>query len=71
MRQTRESVHSRRDRWTIFLRACRGGMPRICKVFTLLLLPGITGQDKRRGIRSGTEAAEKATRCLWIKKADP
>lgn len=39
-----------------------------CKAFTLL---GITGEAKRKAIRFATEAAEKATRWLWIKRADP
>lgn len=41
-----------------------------CSLCKVLLLPGITGQEKMRVVRSGNEAAEKATRCLWIKKAD-
>lgn len=41
-----------------------------CSLCKVLLLPGITGQEKMRVVRSGSEAAEKATRCLWIKKAD-
>ena len=32
---------------------------------------GITGEAKRKAIRSATEAAEKATRWLWIKRAEP
>lgn len=48
---------------------CRGFAGRsLSKVFTLL---GLTGEAKRKAIRSATEAAEKATRWLWIKRADP
>ncbi|XP_063058826.1 uncharacterized protein LOC134452393 [Engraulis encrasicolus] len=48
---------------------CRGFAGRsLCKVLTML---GLTGEAKRKAIRSATEAAEKATRWLWIKRADP
>ena len=35
------------------------------------MLLGITGEAKRKAIRSATEAAERATRWLWIGRADP
>ncbi|XDV13785.1 hypothetical protein PO909_002121 [Leuciscus waleckii] len=48
---------------------CRGFAGRsLCYVFKTL---GITGEAKRKAIRSATEAAEKATRWLWIKRAEP
>ena len=48
---------------------CRGFAGRsLCKVYTLL---GLTGEAKKKAIRSATEAAEKATRWLWIKRAEP
>ncbi len=48
---------------------CRGFAGRsLCNAFTIL---GITGEAKRKAIRSATEAAEKATRWLWIKWAEP
>ncbi|XP_041920594.1 uncharacterized protein LOC121684601 [Alosa sapidissima] len=48
---------------------CRGFAGRsLCKVLTML---GLTGEAKRKAIRSATEAAERATRWLWIKRADP
>ncbi len=48
---------------------CRGFAGRsLCKTFTLL---GITGEVQRKVIRSATEAAEKATRWLCIKRAEP
>lgn len=36
----------------------------------MLTLLGLTGEAKRKAIRSTTEASEKATRWLWIKRAD-
>ncbi len=48
---------------------CRGFAGRsLCKVLSRL---GITGVAKKRAIQSASEAAEKATRWLWIKRADP
>ncbi|RXN29637.1 reverse transcriptase [Labeo rohita] len=48
---------------------CRGFAGRsLCKVLTML---GLTSEAKRKAIRSATEAAERATRWLWIKRADP
>ena len=47
---------------------CRGFAGRsLCRVFTQL---GLVGEAKRKAIRSATEAAERATRWLWIKRAD-
>ena len=47
---------------------CRGFAGRsLCRVLTLL---GITGQEKRRAIKSTTEAAERASRWLWIRRND-
>ncbi|TWW71631.1 hypothetical protein D4764_16G0001280 [Takifugu flavidus] len=48
---------------------CRGfaGLS-LCKVFGRL---GVTGPAKKRAIKSASEAAEKATRWLWLKRADP
>ncbi|XP_062272394.1 LOW QUALITY PROTEIN: uncharacterized protein LOC133978067 [Scomber scombrus] len=40
----------------------------LCKVLSRL---GVTGAAKKRAIKSASEAAEKATRWLWIKRADP
>lgn len=31
---------------------------------------GITGEQRRRAIHTNTEAAEKASRWLWIKRVD-
>ncbi len=48
---------------------CRGIAGRfLCKVLSRL---GIKGIAKKRAIQSASEAAEKATRWLWIKRADP
>lgn len=50
-------------------RGCRGFAGRsFSKVLSRL---GITGVAKKRAIQSASEAAEKATRWLWIKRADP
>ncbi|XP_061571176.1 uncharacterized protein LOC133424524 [Cololabis saira] len=47
---------------------CRGFAGRsLCKVFTLL---GITGAAKRKAIKSTMEAAERASRWLWIRRSD-
>lgn len=65
--------------WDIGHPLFRKGNPRIspqqlpkslwrCKVFTQL---GIIGEAKRKAIRAATEAAGKATRWLWVKRADP
>ncbi len=40
----------------------------LCKVLSRL---GVTGVAKKRAIQSASEAVEKATRWLWIKRADP
>ncbi len=40
----------------------------LCKVLSRL---GVTRVAKKRAIQSASEAAEKATRWLWIKRADP
>lgn len=34
-------------------------------------LLGVTGAAKERAIKSASEAAEKAMRWLWLKRADP
>ena len=48
---------------------CRGFAGQsLCRAYTAL---GITGERRRRAIRNNTEAAEKASRWLWIKRADP
>ena len=48
---------------------CRGFVGQsLCRAYTAL---GITGERRRRAIRNNTEAAEKASRWLWIKRADP
>nr|XP_061817543.1 uncharacterized protein LOC133607102 [Nerophis lumbriciformis] len=48
---------------------CRGFAGRsLCKVLGRL---GVKGAAKRRAIQSASEAAEKATRWLWLKRADP
>ena len=47
---------------------CRGFAARsLCKAYSLLV---ITGACQRKAIRTTTEAAEKASRWLWIKKGD-
>ncbi|XP_054628013.1 uncharacterized protein LOC129179159 [Dunckerocampus dactyliophorus] len=47
---------------------CRGFAGRsLCKVFTLL---GITGAAKWKAIKSTMEAAERASRWLWIRRSD-
>ncbi|TWW74688.1 hypothetical protein D4764_14G0006910 [Takifugu flavidus] len=47
---------------------CRGFAGRsLCKAFGRL---GITGTAKKRAIKAASEAAEKATRWLWLKRAD-
>lgn len=40
----------------------------LCKVLGRL---GITGAAKKRAIRSTSEVAEKATKWLWIERAEP
>ena len=48
---------------------CRGFSGQsLYRAYTAL---GITGERRRRAIRNNTEAAEKASRWLWIKRADP
>ncbi|TWW80104.1 hypothetical protein D4764_10G0011340 [Takifugu flavidus] len=48
---------------------CRGFAGRsLCKAFGRL---GVTGTAKKRAIKAASEAAEKATRWLWLKRADP
>ena len=48
---------------------CRGFAGQsLCRAYTAL---GITGESRRRAIRNNTEAAEKASRWLWIKIVDP
>ena len=48
---------------------CRGFAGRsLCKAYTQL---GITGAVKRRVIRAAMEAAEKASRWLWLRRSDP
>nr|XP_014269084.2 uncharacterized protein LOC106676625 [Maylandia zebra] len=48
---------------------CRGFAGRsLCKVLGRL---GVAGAAKKRAIQAVSEAAEKATRWLWIKRADP
>ena len=48
---------------------CRGFAPRsLARAFTSL---GIDGERRRRAIRSTTEAAERASRWLWLKRGDP
>lgn len=39
----------------------------LCKILNRL---GITGVAKKRAIQSAREAAERATRWLWIKRTD-
>ncbi len=69
-----ELVEECRERgWRTFYEpievGCRGFAGRsLCKVLSRL---GVTGVAKRRAIQSASEAAEKATRWLWIKRADP
>ncbi|XP_053183947.1 LOW QUALITY PROTEIN: uncharacterized protein LOC128367182 [Scomber japonicus] len=47
---------------------CRGFAARsLCKIYTLL---GITGAAKRRAIKSTVEAAERASRWIWIKRSE-
>ncbi|XP_048863711.1 uncharacterized protein LOC125738598 [Brienomyrus brachyistius] len=47
---------------------CRGFAARsLCKVYTLL---GITGAAKRKAIKSTTEAAERASRWIWMKRSE-
>ncbi|KAI4872170.1 hypothetical protein NFI96_031011 [Prochilodus magdalenae] len=47
---------------------CRGFAARsLCKIYTLL---GITGAAKRKAIKSTTEAAERASRWIWIKRSE-
>ncbi|XP_061896514.1 uncharacterized protein LOC133645675 [Entelurus aequoreus] len=48
---------------------CRGFSARsLVRAFSSL---GIDGERKRRAIRSTTEAAERASRWLWLKRGDP
>lgn len=48
--------------------SCPGSAGRsLCRVFTWL---GLVGDTKQKAIKAATEAAEKATRCMWIKSAD-
>lgn len=47
---------------------CRGFAGRsLCKVYTQL---GMTGAAKKKAIRASMEAAEKASRWLWLKRGD-
>ena len=47
---------------------CRGFVGHsLCKVFTLL---GITGAKKRKAIKATMEAAERASRWLWVRRND-
>uniref|UniRef100_A0A673L1F3 Junctional adhesion molecule 2b n=1 Tax=Sinocyclocheilus rhinocerous TaxID=307959 RepID=A0A673L1F3_9TELE len=69
-----ELVEKCRERgWRTFYEpievGCRGFAGRsLCKVLSRL---GITGVAKKRAIQAASEAAEKATRWLWFKRADP
>ncbi|XP_023810165.1 uncharacterized protein LOC105353972 [Oryzias latipes] len=69
-----ELVEGCRERgWKTFYEpvevGCRGFAGRsLCKVLCHL---GITGAAKKRAIQSVCEAAKKATRWLWMKRADP
>ncbi|XP_075904972.1 uncharacterized protein LOC142903304 [Nelusetta ayraudi] len=45
---------------------CRG-FGALCREFTQL---GITGAEKRKAIKSSMEAAERASRWLWIRRSD-
>lgn len=48
---------------------CRGFAARsLCKAYSML---GVTGARQRKAIKTTTEAAEKASRWLWIKRGDP
>jgi len=48
---------------------CRGFAGQsLCRVYSML---GITGASKRRAIKEATEAAEVASRWLWIRRGDP
>ncbi|KAM9850143.1 tectonic-1 [Aulostomus maculatus] len=48
---------------------CRGFAGQsLCRVYNVL---GITGASKQRAIREATEAAEVASRWLWIRRGDP
>jgi len=48
---------------------CRGFAGQsLCRAYTAL---SITGERRRRAICISTEAAEKASRWLWIKSAEP
>ena len=47
---------------------CRGFAARfLCRTYSLL---GISGAAKRRAIKSATEAAERASRWIWIKRSE-
>lgn len=47
---------------------CRGFAGRsLCKVLTLL---GITGAENKKAIKTNMEAAERASRWLWIRRRD-
>ena len=47
---------------------CRGFVGQLlCSAYNVL---GITGERSRRAIYNNTEAAEKPSRWLWIKRAD-
>ena len=47
---------------------CRGFAGRsLCRAYTLL---GITGAEKRKAIRTAMEAAERASRWLWLRRAN-
>ncbi|XP_077380867.1 uncharacterized protein LOC144020874 [Festucalex cinctus] len=59
--------------WKIFYEpievGCRGFAGQsFCKVLGRL---GVSGAAKKKAIKSVSEAAEKATRWLWLKRADP
>ena len=48
---------------------CRGfAAQSLCKAYSML---GVTGARQRKAIKTTIEAAEKASRWLWIKRGDP
>ena len=69
-----ELVEECRERvWRTFYEpievGCRGFAERsLCKVQSRF---GVTGAAKKNAIQYASEAAEKATRWVWIKRADP
>ncbi|XP_056906313.1 uncharacterized protein LOC130535346 [Takifugu flavidus] len=72
--QIEEANKRKRAKYQELVEECRGRahkswLIRLCRTLPDRL--GVTGTAKKRAIKSASEAAEKATRWLWLKRADP